>query len=956
MPHKVNISRRGSILVVFSLALVASVAPAQGLPHQGLPSQIIRDAAPLKPLRTIRTLRGAHSLSAVEACRGFPVHLHAIVTYYDTQVDSRRIALFVHDASGGMYAAVPRGFVWFRQAPLPGTLVDISGVTAPGDFAPIIDQAHIRVIGNSHIPVHAKPVTLSHLRTGTEDGQWVEIEGVVRSVFESAANTTLEVAIVDGTIAATTVKQAGVDYARLVDATVRLHGNAAPIFNSVRQMTGVRLFFPGLQAVTVVEPGPRDIFAIPASPISSLSSFTPTTSWPHRVHIRGTVTLHWPGRTVCIMDDTQELCAQTSHATRLAIGSRGDLAGFSTLGGFKPSFSDAIFQPLPGKETVVATSVTPDQALQGTYDSALVQLHGRLIGRDLASSDTVLILSSGRFVFRVILPANLADSSLSNIPVGSELQIVGICSAQVDPHGMSEGYGATQVSRFWILLRSSQDVVVLQTPSWWTTSKILLMLVFSLVITATVFGWVFVLRRRVGQRTRELEESKERYRHMAYHDALTGLPTRILLHDRLQIAIERAARFKKNLALLMLDLDKFKQINDSFGHDGGDQVLQVTAERLTAIIRKTDSVARMGGDEFIVLLNDLTDPEQAETVAGKIVAALSEPVPIGSFQVPVSVSVGVCTISDGAEDADVLLKRVDAAMYRAKARGRSCFQVFTDDMIGAGNNQMQLQAALRHALEREEFELHYQPVVDCETRELSGFEALLRWRQKEFGLIMPDDFIALAEESGLIVPIGEWVMREACRQIGLLERQLDRRFNLSVNLSPIQFLQKDLPQVVERVLAESGRPAAFLHLEITESNLMRDSQETRAALNHIRALGVQMVLDDFGVGFSTLSYINQFPLDWIKIDRSLVRDCTTDRFSLAVIRAIVEMAHGVSIRVLAEGVESFEQAMLLRAEGCNAIQGYYISHPVPPAELPNLVASLENLHATHCAINAPTIA
>jgi diguanylate cyclase (GGDEF)-like protein len=943
------------MLVVFPLAMLVCVATAQRPPGQHPPSQTIKDAEHPKPLRTFTNLREAHSLSAVEARRGYPVHVHAVVTYYDTGVDFRRIALFLHDATGGMYAAVPLGFVRSGQAPFPGTQVDVTGVTAPGDFAPIIDQARIQVIGNSHIPVHAKPVTLSHLLTGTEDGQWVEIEGVVRSVFESATNVTLEVAIADGTIGATTGKQAGVDYSHLVDSTVRIHGNAAPMFNSVSQMTGVRLFFPGLQAVTVVEPGPRDVFGLPASSISDLSRFTPTTAWLHRVHVRGTVTLHWPGKTLCIEDDIQELCAQTGQMTALAVGSRADLAGFSTLGGFKPFLSDATFQPLPGRETVVPASVTADQAMQGTYDSKLVQLQGRLIGRDLASSDTVLLLLSENFVFRVTLPAALADSRLSSIPLGSELRIVGICSTQVDPHGSLEGYGATQASRFLILLRSSQDVVVLQTPSWWTTGRILLMLVFSLAVTASVFGWVFVLKRRVEQRTCELQESKERYRHMAHHDALTGLPTRILLHDRLQIAIQRAARFKNSLALLMLDLDRFKLINDSFGHDGGDHILRVTAERLTGVIRNTDSVARMGGDEFIVLLSDLTDPEQAKEIAAKIVAALSEPVPIGGIQVPVSVSVGVCTISDGAEDADVLLKRVDAAMYRAKARGRSCFQVFTDDMIGSSQNQMQLQAALRHALEREEFELHYQPIVECETGELRGFEALLRWRHKELGLIMPGDFIDLAEESGLIVPIGEWVMREACRQIGLLERQLDRRFNLSVNLSPIQFLQENLPQVVERVLAESGRPPAFLHLEITESNLMRNSHETSSALDHIRALGVQLVLDDFGIGFSTLSYITQFPLDWIKIDKSLVRNCTTDRFSLAVIRAILEMARGVGIRIVAEGIELYEQAVLLRAEGCHAIQGHYISRPVSLAELPNLVASLGNLRETHYAIGAPTI-
>jgi diguanylate cyclase (GGDEF)-like protein len=397
----------------------------------------------------------------------------------------------------------------------------------------------------------------------------------------------------------------------------------------------------------------------------------------------------------------------------------------------------------------------------------------------------------------------------------------------------------------------------------------------------------------------------------------------------------------------MLDLDRFKQINDSLGHSGGDRVLCVTAERIVATVRKTDSVSRMGGDEFVVLLTDLSGPDQAERIAAKIVAALSVPIRINKLEVPVSVSVGVCTLSDGDSDAEVLLKRVDAAMYRAKARGRSCFQVFTSDMIGHSRNQLQLYAALGHALEHQEFELYYQPLMDCATGELTGFEALLRWNSREFGLVLPGDFITLAEESGLIVPIGEWVLRQACREIRLLESTLHRNFNLSVNLSPLQLLQDDLAEVVARSLAKYGRPPASLSLEITESNLMRDSRETRELLNRIRGTGVQLVLDDFGIGFSTLSYITQFPLDWIKVDQSLVRNCTTDRGSLAVIHAIVEMAHGLGIRVVAEGVESFDQSSLLRGEGCDAVQGFYISHPVPAAELPGLVAALDQSSGAH---------
>jgi diguanylate cyclase (GGDEF)-like protein len=244
-----------------------------------------------------------------------------------------------------------------------------------------------------------------------------------------------------------------------------------------------------------------------------------------------------------------------------------------------------------------------------------------------------------------------------------------------------EGYGAAQAARFWILVRSSQDIAVLHTPSWWTASRIRLALLFTLAVTLAGLVWALSLRRRVEQQTRELRESRERYRHMAHHDALTGLPTRTLLHDRLQNALDRAQRFHKTIALMMLDLDKFKEVNDYYGHSAGDQVLCLTAQRIRASIRKTDSVARMGGDEFVVLLNDLAGPEQAEHIAEKIVEALAAPILISGFEVPLSVSIGVCTVSDETVEANVLLRRVDAAMYRAKERGRGCFQVFTSDMM-----------------------------------------------------------------------------------------------------------------------------------------------------------------------------------------------------------------------------------------------------------------------------------
>jgi diguanylate cyclase (GGDEF)-like protein len=391
----------------------------------------------------------------------------------------------------------------------------------------------------------------------------------------------------------------------------------------------------------------------------------------------------------------------------------------------------------------------------------------------------------------------------------------------------------------------------------------------------------------------------------------------------------------------MIDLDNFKQVNDSFGHDAGDQILRMTAERIQAGIRSSDTAARMGGDEFIVLLSDITDNHEAELIAGKIRDSLSRPIKFADREIQVSASIGVCAVSAGATDAVMLLKKVDMAMYHAKARGRNCFEVFSGDFAAATLGKLELQEALGQALERDELEVHYQPMISFDTGKVSGFEALVRWRSAQLGLIMPDEFIPLAEESGLIVPIGEWVLRRASSDIAALERQYDSRFLLAVNLSPRQLLYPGLAQMVERAVSETQRPFNSLTLEITETTLLCDSQVTRENLAKIKDLGIQLAMDDFGIGFSSLSYITRFPTDWIKIDRSLICNCTTDRSSLAVLRAIVAMAHALEIRLVAEGVETKEQFLLLKNEQCNVVQGYYFSKPLSLVDLRDFLGGLE---------------
>ncbi len=901
-----------------------------------------------KPLPTLTLAHQVHSLTAAEASKGYPIHLRGVVTYYDPYLDNRQIILFIHDASGSMFASVPKASAEFTPA---GTFVDLHGTSGMGDFAPIVSQPRLSIIGRSYpLPTNPTPVSLTHLLTGEEDGQWVEVEGVVHSASVDEHDVSLQLSMRDGIISATLLREPGRDYSRLVDAKVRIHANAGPMFNGDHQMIGARLLVPNLSAVTILEPGPKDPFDLPLQEIDTLRKFNPSKTLPRRVHLRGRVTLSWPGSLLCIRDAKHGICARSSQATALELGQRADVAGFTEISDSVPSLDDAVFRAAEGINTggispIVPTVVTAEQALRGKFDSELVQIEGRLVSRGLATPgelpDTTLLMASDGLVYAASLPGGMVDAVSQQWKNGSRIRVTGICSVQIDPQRSSREDGAAIRKSFRILIRSSKDVTVLEQPSWWTPPHVVMVLALLLSATLLVLVWVMVLSRRLRRQAEVIGESEERFRHMAQHDYLTGLPTRLLLRDRLDQAINQAKRSHTGLALLMLDLDRFKQINDKLGHPAGDEALKVSAQRLSEAIRRTDTVARISGDEFIVLITNLAEKSEAELVAAKIVAAMSAPFLFGDKEVPLSASVGVCTAFDGELNADTLLKSVDAALYGAKARGRNCYELYTDEMAHSIAHKMQLRLELECALNENEMEVYYQPMVNFKTGELTGFEALLRWHSKTMGMVLPGDFIPLAEETGFIIPLGEWVLREACRQIGQLERQTGRNFMLAVNLSPRQIeQQKDLPQRVALALSEAKRPPYRLELEITENILMHDSTITRATLLQLHEMKVRLAIDDFGTGFASLSYITRFAIDQIKIDRSFIQKCIRESGSLAVVRAMIAMAHGLSMNVVAEGVETETEFRFLRDEGCDTAQGYYLSAPVAADELQTLIGRM----------------
>jgi diguanylate cyclase (GGDEF)-like protein len=633
---------------------------------------------PAAALPTLTTTRQAHSLTSEQAKRAYPIHLQAVVTYYDPDLSSGYAALFVHDSTGGIYVKLRSGSI---KGLSPGTLVDVRGVSDPGSFAPYVIQPQIRVTGHSQLPADAPQKSFTRLMSGAEDGQWIEAEGVIHSVFAYGHVVMLQMAMADGTLSVMMVSEPGAAYSRLVDAKVRIRANAAPLFNPNGQMIGVRLMAPGLSAVEVVEPAPRDPFKQPAILVDNLLRWNQVNASIHRVRLRGKVTLQWPGSSLCIRDATGGICAQTAQDTHLALGDDADVVGFAGTEGDAPVLTDAVFR-LAGKGAPVAAEpITTEEALLGKHDFKPIQIDGQLIGYDPASSDTTLLLTSGKVFFAAILPNSLAESKTAPWKIGSKLRISGICSVRLQSSSLGEG--VAQAKSFRVLMRSPQDVIVIERASWWTPGHTVLLLAFGFAATLGVLAWVVVLRRRVEQQANLLRESAGRFRHMALHDALTGLATRLLLQDRLNTAVEAADRHHRGLALLMVDLDEFKEINDTYGHKAGDEVLCATADRLLEAVRKSDTVARVGGDEFVVLLTDLNDPQIAERIAANIVATLAVPIPFEEFDLPISVSVGVCAASAWELDADAMMKNADAALYQAKESGRNRYRMFTPEAYDA---------------------------------------------------------------------------------------------------------------------------------------------------------------------------------------------------------------------------------------------------------------------------------
>jgi diguanylate cyclase (GGDEF)-like protein len=646
-----------------------------------LPSQRAA-AASSNTLPVLTSIRAVHHLTTAEAMRGYPVHVTGVLTYYDPYLNyPRRPIVMLTDSTDSIYVALP------GLTPLPlqaGARLEVWGQSGAGDFAPTIDRARIRILGQAPLPAHAPAVTFAYVRSGGQDAQWSQMEGIVESVEHSGRNVTIKLVLGDGEIAATTVLEPDADYASLVDARVKIRGIAGTLFNRHGQIIGAQLLFPGMQTVDIVEAAPKQPFALELTHIRDLMKYAPGVFFHHRVHIRGTATLFWPGQRLCVQEGAQALCAGTAETAQVEVGQQMDVAGFPAIGNVVPSLNDAIYQQSASAVEAPPTRPTPidaEQAMSGEHDAQLVEIEGSLLAHNRAAPDTTLIVSSGKYHFPVVLSASLSPGAMASIEEGSRLRVTGICVLEANAKVFTRHDGYPVAEYFQILLRSPSDIVIVQKPSWWNAEHTLRVLAAALVLTLGALGWVIYLRTRV-------KKQAELLRHQATHDGLTGIWNRKEILNLLQRESEIAARAHSSVGVMMLDADHFKNVNDTYGHQAGDDVLQELVRRIQQALRSYDLVGRYGGEEFLVVLPGC-DEERLLQCAERIRQSVAEQeMEAAGVRLEVTVSIGTAVLDPVRSTQIEAVAAADSALYEAKHGGRNRVVVANSSAVGLPTSQL----------------------------------------------------------------------------------------------------------------------------------------------------------------------------------------------------------------------------------------------------------------------------
>jgi diguanylate cyclase (GGDEF)-like protein len=857
-------------------------------------------------------------LSQEQAARSVPVRLKGVVTV----LSGWRNSFFVEDSTAGI--SVDRTDKADVQV---GDQVEVTGTSNAGLFAPLVLASHVRVVGHASPPL-ARRVTYGDMIGGAEDSQRIEVHGIVHSARISKIfgrdTLLLSVELGGGSVKVLLQDFAGVDYGRLIDSTVRIRGVCSTEFNQKRQFVGLGMFVPDRRDIDVVQPADDDPFAASATPVRNALQFGQAR---HRVKVAGISTYQIPGHALYLQDGNDGIRIQTSSKELVEPGRKVEAVGFAVMGEYAPILEDGFFRVVG-----YATPTTPvridakDVITQKVgfnhvpYDEQLVQLQGEVVESHIQGGQRVWILRQDSEVFEAYLPLSAVADGMENRGSGSVLLLAGICTVHADSDRNPISFG--------ILLRSSKDIVVLKHASWWT-------LVHTLLLLATLAGvmivgilWVVILRHRVEGQTRIIRESEERFRNLAEHDVLTGLPNRLMLEDRIAQCLARCKDNNLRAAVFTIDIDRFKQINDTYGHPIGDECLKVVAARLLSRVRRIDIIARTGGEEFTIVVGSLTNPGSAKRISSAILDLFHDPVNLLGHEIKLTVSVGGALYPDDGADTETLRRRSDQALYEAKRSGRNRVVFATEELCVSNELATTIENALREGLRSDTFALYYQPIYDS-AGAIRCFEALLRTTDERLTELGPSKFIPVAEESGLIVPLGRWALEEACRQIAEWQSLGMYPCPIAVNISARQLLHKGFADEVIQILERFHIEPTLLELELTETTVMTELASVAETVARLAQTGLTFAIDDFGTGYSSLSRLRELPIKTLKIDRSFVESLEKNSGSYTIILAVIQMAKSLDLQVVAEGVESDDQFTMLRELGCDLFQGYLFSRPLP---------------------------
>jgi diguanylate cyclase (GGDEF)-like protein len=921
------------------------------------------------------------SLLPLKAAEALPVRLHGVITYNDPAWRQ----LFIQDRTGGIYAKYSGQYPEMSL----GKYVELTGLTGTGNFAPVIVAPKLKVLGSGALPKPSE-VSMEAANAGMLDAQYASLRGIVHPMHfaeePSHPILTFQFYTALGPVYVST--SPGFPDIRgaqgLEDARVQISGVFATIFNSRRQLIGYQMAVSSPKQIHVLEPAIKDRTLIPVTRIDSLLSFAPGTRWGHRVKVRGTVTL--VGKNLLYVQDSTGGLEVHADQFSAHVGETVEVIGYPILEGrYSPILNDSEVYTLGEKNTIPPQRTNAERLLRGSYDSRLVSVEARLVGFVHEPSVDSLLLQSGSHSFSARL--NTTDQGMlpETIREGSVLRLTGIASAQVDSTRIYKVMNLNPVA-FNILLRTPEDIVIVQHAPFWTVDKSLTVLSILALLTASVLVWAAILRHRVAsqsaalqrasqtaqaisdlsaamekisseetfetevsvrgsrdiaqlvvgfnrmllqlrQRDRAKRDAEEKLQMQALFDELTGLPNRRLLADRLSQSLAAARRGRSSIAILYLDLDGFKLVNDSFGHTAGDLVLQEVSKRLHSRIREADTLARLGGDEFTIIANHIGTRENATRLAETLHQSLRLPFSIHGHDVTIGASIGIAMYPDEETDSEALLEQADCAMYTAKRDGKNR-TVFFSMEVGAGvKNRFTLENELRNALNRQEILVHYQPEFDLESNAIVCFEALARWSHPEIGFVSPAEFIPVAEECGLIVPLGELVMEKACREALAWQTHSDQPIQVAVNVSTQQFTRSSFVHDVKEILNRTGLPPKLLQIELTESAMLHGMQHASETLRQLRALGISVAIDDFGTGYSCLSYLPKLAFDALKIDRSFVQELGDDPNASALVHSILGLARNLRMRVIVEGIENDTQLAIVKRLGGQEGQGFLLGRP-----------------------------